>query len=353
MSDVLQLARPEIRALTAAPNTYVNGVVSPIRLHANENPWSDESDAAPIALNRYLDGQPGELIEALANYYGVFPAQVLITRGSDDGIDLLVRAFCRAGEDAILVCPPTFSMYAFSAAIQGARVASVPLGADFGLDARALLWNCTPDIRLVFLCSPNNPTGNALDPGAVEDVLAELAGRAIVVIDEAYLEFSRFAGFGCLLSAYPGLVILRTLSKAHGLAGARCGVLLAAPSLIAMLGRMMPPYALPGPTVASALEALRPERVSRMNQRIRQLLEERERLRDALPRLPNVARVFGSEANFLLVEFSDVGRALEAATRNDLLLRSFPGTPRLEECLRITIGSPAENDRLIAALAAS
>lgn len=352
MSDILQLARPEIRALAALHST-VNGVVSPIRLHANENPWSDESDAAPIALNRYLDGQPTKLLEALAGHYDVDPAQVLVTRGSDEGIDLLIRAFCRAGEDAILVCPPTFSMYAFSAGIQGARVASVPLGADFGLDAQALLRNCTADVKLVFLCSPNNPTGNALDPAAVERLLEELAGCAVVVIDEAYLEFSRFAGFGRLLAARPGLVILRTLSKAHGLAGARCGVALGAPALIAMLARMLPPYSLPSPTFVSALEALRPERVARMRERIGRLLEERERLRSALVRQPIVARVFPSEANFLLVEFRDAARALDAAIRDGLLLRSFPDTPRLEACLRITIGRPVENDRLIAALAAS
>ncbi len=234
-----------------------------MRLHANENPWPDEADVSPTALNRYFDGQPQALVDALAAHYGVDPASLLVTRGSDEAIDLLVRAFCRAGEDRILVCPPTFGMYRFSAEVQGAGVLAVPLADDFRLDDEALIRRWTPDVKVVFLCSPNNPTGNALAPDSVERVLAALAGRAIVAIDEAYLEFSGQPGFLGSLARHPGLVILRTLSKAHGLAGARCGVAIAAPALVELLGRIMPPYAMPGPTVAAALDALRPERLAR------------------------------------------------------------------------------------------
>ncbi len=352
MNDILQLARPEIRALTA-PSMQLNGAVAPIRLHANENPWGDESDAAPIALNRYLDGQPRALLQALGALYDLDLEQILVTRGSDEAIDLLIRGFCRAGQDRILVCPPTFAMYGFSAAIQGAGIVAVPLGPDFALDANAVIASWTPDVKLVFLCSPNNPTGNALDPTAVERILGALAGRVVVVLDEAYVEFSQEPGFLRVLSRYPGLVILRTLSKAHGLAGARCGVALAAPPLISLLAHMMPPYALPGPTVFAALAALRPDRIARTRVRIRQLLDERERMRSVLVSLPNVARTWRSEANFLLVEFRDASRALAAASQDGLLLRDFSRQPRLEGCLRITIGSREENDRLISALATS
>jgi histidinol-phosphate aminotransferase len=349
VSDILALARPEIRALVPAA-AHSQAPASAVRLHANENPWPDEADVSPTALNRYFDGQPQALVDALAAHYGVDPAGVLVTRGSDEAIDLLVRAFCRAGEDRILVCPPTFGMYRFSAEVQGAGVLAVPLAADFRLDAEALVRSWTPDVKVVFLCSPNNPTGNALAPDSVERVLAALAGRAIVAMDEAYLEFSGQPGFLGSLAPHPGLVILRTLSKAHGLAGARCGVALAAPALVDLLGRIMPPYALPGPTVAAALDALRPERLARTRRRIREIVAERGRLGAALAALPGVARVFPSEGNFLLVEFADAGQALGAAAAGGFLLRDFARQPGLAGCLRITIGSRGENDRLLAAL---
>lgn len=349
MSDILALARPEIRALVPAA-THSNDAAAAVRLHANENPWTDESDDSPTALNRYFDGQPQALVENMAAYYGVDPAWLLVTRGSDEAIDLLVRAFCRAGEDRILICPPTFGMYRFSAEVQGAGVLAVPLADDFRLDAEALIRRWTPDVKVVFLCSPNNPTGNVLAPDLVERVLTALAGRAIVAIDEAYLEFSGQTGFIDWLPRYPGLVILRTLSKAHGLAGARCGVAIAAPAVVELLGRMMPPYAMPGPTVAAALAALDPARLARTRRRIREIVAERERLRQALAALPGVARVFPSEGNFLLVEFADAARALRAAAADNLLLRDFSRQPGLAQCLRITVASRGENDRLLAAL---
>lgn len=349
MNGILALARPEI--LTLAPAAaQTPDAASAVRLHANENPWADEADDSPVALNRYFDGQPRALVEALADWYGVDPAGVLVTRGSDEAIDLLVRAFCRAGEDRILVCPPTFGMYRFSAEVQGAGVLAVPLGRDFRLDADALVARWTPDVKVVFLCSPNNPTGNALEPEAVGRVLDALDGRAVVAVDEAYLEFSGQPGFLECLPRHPGLVILRTLSKAHGLAGARCGAAIAAPAVVELLGRIMPPYAMPAPTVAAARDALRPERLARTRGRIGAIVAERGRLAAALPALPGVRRVFPSDGNFLLVEFADAARALAAAAASGLQLRDFSRQPGLAGCLRITVGSHEENDRLLAAL---
>jgi len=189
-----------------------------------------------------------------------------------------------------------------------------------------------------------------LEPEAVERVLAALDGRAIVAIDEAYVEFSRQPGFLDRLRRHAGLVILRTLSKAHGLASARCGVAIGAPEVVGLLGRIMPPYALPGPTVAAALDALRPERVARTRRRIREIVAERARLGAALAGKACVRRVFPSEGNFLLVEFADAARALAAAAADGLQLRDFSRQSGLSGCLRITVGSRAENDRLLAAL---
>lgn len=351
MSDVLELARPEIRAL----RPYAHAAWDPkfVRLHANENPWADEADAGALGLNRYSEPQPKALIAALAAHYGVQAAQVLVGRGSDEGIDLVVRAFCRAGQDRVMVCQPSFAMYGFAAAVQGAGVVEVPLDESFGLDPDALLDAWSPGVKVVFLCSPNNPTGNALDRVAIERVLVGLSGRAIVVLDEAYIELAGTESCVSLQSDHPGLVVLRTLSKAHGLAGARCGAVLAVPAIISLLTTIIPPYALPAPTIAAALAALVPERLARTRDRVRRLIAERERLRVALATLPMVRRIWPSDTNFLLVEFDNAARAHAAASRSGLLLRDFSRQPRLVGCLRITIGSPDENDRLIASLGAA
>ncbi|MGH8250542.1 MAG: histidinol-phosphate transaminase [Steroidobacteraceae bacterium] len=350
MNDVLALARPEIRDLK--PYSHAAWDPACVRLHANENPWSDHSDMEAVRLNRYPEPQPRELHAALAAYCGTSPDRVLACRGSDEAIDLLVRVFCCAGQDGVMICPPTFAMYGFAAAVQGAAVVEVPLAVDFGLDAEAVLRIWTPDVKIVFLCSPNNPTGNLLDAGALQRVLVGLSGRALVVVDEAYFEFSHASG-AADVSSHPHLVALRTLSKAHGLAGARCGAVFAAPEIIGLLSRIIAPYALPAPTIEAALMALTPERLARMQDRVRQLRAERERLCEALGRLPCVRKVWPSEANFLLVHFEDAARAFAAALASGLLLRDFSTRPRLEGCLRITVGAPAENDRLIACLGAA
>lgn len=351
MIDVLDLARPDIRVL----KPYAHAAWDPAftRLHANENPWTDEAGAVTSGLNRYSEPQPKALIAALAAHYGVQPGQVLTCRGSDEGIDLLARAFCRAGRDRVMVCPPTFAMYGFAAAVQGADLVEVPLDSHFGLDADAVLKGWSPGVKIIFLCSPNNPTGNSLARGAIEQVLTGLAGRALVVLDEAYIELAGAGTCLALQSRHPELVILRTLSKAHALAGARCGVVLAVPAIIGLLARIIPPYALPAPTIAAALAALAPERLARTQDRVRRLVTERKRLQAALVALPIVRKIWPSDANFLLVEFADAADAHAAAARNGLLLRDFSRQPRLAGCLRITVGSPDENDRLIAGLAAA
>jgi histidinol-phosphate aminotransferase len=348
MNDILELARPDIRAL----KPYAHATWDPAftRLHANENPWTDEASAVTSGLNRYSEPQPKALIAALAAHYGVQPAQVLTCRGSDEGIDLLARAFCQAGSDRVMICPPTFAMYGFAAAVQGAALVEVPLDANFGLDAGAVLERWSPGVKILFLCSPNNPTGNCLDRRAIERVLRGLGGRALVVLDEAYIELAGAGSCVALQPRHPELVILRTLSKAHGLAGARCGVVLAVPAIIGLLGRIIQPYALPAPTISAALAALAPQRLALTQERVRRLVAERERLRTALAVLPPVRKIWPSDTNFLLVEFADAARAYAAAVRHGLLLRDVSRQPRLAGCLRITVGSPDENDRLIASL---
>jgi len=352
MSGVLHLARPEIVAL--APYSPARWDPSLVRLHANENPWRPAGDLSRAGLNRYPEPQPSALFRRLGDLYGVPPAQVLVGRGSDEGIDLLVRAFCAAGRSEVVVCPPTFAMYRFAAEVQGARVVEVPLrSGDFSLDPGAVLDACGPATRIVFLCSPNNPTGNALDPGDVEKVVAGLQSRALVVVDEAYVEFSSRASLVGWLSRFDNLVILRTLSKAHGLAGARCGAVLAAPEVIELLRRLIPPYAISIQTVEAVLEATEPARLEAMAQQVEALRRERERVARALAALPRVSRVWPSEANFLMVSSPDPGALLDAGIAAGLLVRDVRAYPGLAQCLRITVGTPEQNDRLVAALEAA
>jgi histidinol-phosphate aminotransferase len=353
VSDVLHLARPDIVAL--APYRPARWDPTLVRLHANENPWRGTGDTTRAGLNRYPEPQSSELTNRLAALYGVEPQQVLVGRGSDEGIDLLVRAFCRAGQDRVVVCPPTFAMYRFAAEVQGAGVTEVPLlaAAGFALDADAVVRACDDSTRLVFLCSPNNPTGNLLERDAIGRVVSALAGRAVVVLDEAYVEFSAAGSLVGWLDRHPHLVILRTLSKAWGLAGARCGAVLAAPEVIGLLGRLIPPYAVSVQTIESVMDALREDRLAEQRGRVDLLVRERGRVATALAANPWVSRVWPSEANFLLVESRDAGRLLDAGIAAGLLVRDVRQYPGLSRCLRITIGTPEQNDRLVASLEAA
>jgi histidinol-phosphate aminotransferase len=350
MSSVAHLLRPELRDFTAYHAASPRRGV--VRLHANESSWRAPWDDTDDGLNRYPDPRPAALVGALAALYGVAPGAVLATRGSDDAIDLLVRAFCRAGQDAVLVCPPTFGMYAVAARLQGADVIEVPLRRNFAVDARAIEAAVRPGVKLVFLCSPNNPTGNTIQARVVEALCRALDGHCVLVVDEAYIEFAREEGLADRLGAYPNLVLLRTLSKAWGLAGARIGALLAEPELIAILRALAPPYPLPSVATEAALRRLQPAELTAARRRTAGVVRRREALAAALGALPAVRRVWPSEGNFLLVRCADAAAALAACESAGVLVRDFSRVPRLQGCLRITVGTAAENRRMLAALAA-
>ena len=345
--SVLDLMRPDILAL----QPYQHAAWRPEleRLHANEMPWRADGDTTGAGLNRYPEPQPRELIDHLAALYGVRRSQVLAGRGSDEGIDLLVRTFCRAGHDSILICPPTFGMYKVSSRVQGAGVVEIPLLKEQGfcVDVDAVLHAHRPDIKLVFLCSPNNPTANALDARIVERLCRELNDRAVVVLDEAYIEFSQSSSFSARLDEFPNLVILRTLSKAYALAGARCGAVLAAPQIIEVLQRVITPYALPTQTIEAVLTFTNTEHRTQAQQRIALILHEREQLARELAQTPGVTRVWPSDANFLLIDCIDPERVLHAANDVGLIIRDPRAQPGLKMSVRISVGSPEQNDRLL------
>jgi len=350
MSWVTALARPEIVALKA----YEHAARQPklIRLHANELPWRNEGDHSNAGLNQYPEPQPSALIERLAALYNVSPERVLAARGSDEAIDLLIRAFCRADCDAVLVCPPTFGMYAVAAQIQGAEVLSAPLRAadGFSLDEEAVLQGCTPQVKIAFLCSPNNPTGNLLEGKAILRIAERLAGRALVVVDEAYLEFAETESLARHIAPHSNLCVLRTLSKAHGLAGARCGTLLADPEIVKLLRKVIAPYPIPQLTTEAVLRLLDPSGLPAMQERIEMIRAERERVSRALAAHPSVVRVWPSAANFVLAEFKDVTNALARLRGAQLLVRDGRIYPGLRGTLRITIGASVHNNQLLQAL---
>lgn len=351
MIKTLELARPDI--LTLQPYSHAAWRPELERLHANEMPWRADGDATAAGMNRYPEPQPVELIAHLARLYGVAPKNVLAGRGSDEGIDLVVRAFCRAGQDSVIICPPTFGMYKVSARIQGADIIEVPLikARGFALDAETIVAAWHPNVKLVFLCTPNNPTGNLLDRAAIESLCSRLHGKAVVVVDEAYIEFSSSPSIAARLAAFENLVVLRTLSKAFALAGVRCGTLLAHADIVSLLARIITPYCLSTHTVESVLAMTDAAHCAASKSRIDLLLSERSRMSERLTQLPLIRRVWPSDSNFLLAECVDADRVLAAAIAAGLIIRDPRSQPALADCLRISIGTPEQNDRLLRGIA--
>jgi histidinol-phosphate aminotransferase len=348
--SVLDLARPELRAI----RPYVPGQWEPglVRLNANESPWRAPGDTTERGLNVYPPPRPTILTAKLAAHYGIEQRQILVTRGSSEAIDVLIRGFCAAGRDSILITPPTFDMYRLYATIQNAAIKRVPLLADrdFALDADAVLKAIDATTKIVFLCSPNNPTGQSLARADVERICRETEGRALVVLDEAYHEFAEAEDFAALRARYEHVVLLRTLSKFVSLAGVRCGLLIAAPQVIEFSQNVLPPYTFPTPSIEHVVQALSTDSLRVSEERVALLKRERARLSTTLANLPQVRKVYRSDANFVMVKARDGAAFRETAHRAGVLVRTFDD-PLLVDCVRITVGRPADNDLLLRALA--
>jgi histidinol-phosphate aminotransferase len=345
--------REDLRDFAGYRSARSEPAVGWIWLNANESPWPNLAIGADD-VRRYPDPQPASLRWALAALYGCDADQVLLGRGSDEAIDLLVRAFCRPAQDAVLVTPPVFGMYAVSARLQGARLLEVPLcdaADDFRVDLDAVVRVAREGgARLVFLCSPGNPAGDTLSLDAVLRTARELEGTALVVVDEAYVEY---AGSGSVVDGIQqqaNLAVLRTLSKAHALAGARIGCLLADARVVAALRRCQAPYPVPMPGVVLALQALSPPALEQTRRHVAGVVRERQRMQVVLAALPGVIRVYPSQANFLLVRMSGADRALSSLRDAGIVVRDMRGMPQLGDALRITIGTPAQNECVLEAL---
>lgn len=339
--DINSLIRPNIQSLQPyrSARDEFRGNAS-LYLDANENPF-------PSAYHRYPDAQQQVLRSAVARLKQTTPDQTLITHGSDEAIDLLIRAFCRPQVNNIIIPQPTYGMYATFAAINDVPVREVPLTPTFELDPDALRKVADDNSRILFLCSPNNPSGNLLSPAAIRALLKSFQG--LVIIDEAYIDFAESKSWTGELKKYPNLVVLQTFSKAWGLAGIRAGMCFANPEIIRVLEKIKPPYNVSSPAEKIILQAIRKQR-QRVARQTAVLTRERNSLMKALKALDGVIRVFPSDANFILVRVTDARAMYDALLKRGIVVRLRSGALHCDNCLRITVGTPAQNKRLLTAL---
>ena len=354
MNPILELARPDI--LSLQPYQHAAWEPSLERMHANEMPWRASGDDAPSPVSTLSRAAAGRTDCSISrDLYGVAPDNVLAGRGSDEGIDLLVRAFCRAGQDSVLICPPTFGMYKVSARIQGAGVVEVPLLKErgFALDARSSARRMAQPASSSCSCARRTIRPATCSIARAIELAVRAAARHAHRRRRRGLHRVRARGEPRSIGwiAIANLVVLRTLSKAYALAGARCGALLAHADIVSLLARVITPYALPTQTIEAVLTFTDAQHRAESQQRIDVILSERARLSEQLARLPLIRRVWPSDANFLLVDCIDADRVLRAATSVGLIIRDPRSQPALGNSLRISVGTPEQNDRLLRGIA--
>ena len=342
--DITSLLRPHLRQLqpyTSARDEYSGS--EGVFLDANENPFGSSTSQD---FNRYPDPYQTALKEEIAKIKGASPAQLFLGNGSDEAIDLLFRAFCIPGQDNVILLPPTYGMYGVSAAINGVEVRNVSLTPEFQLQPEKILAAKDAHSKILFICSPNNPSGNAVKREDIIFLLENFSG--IVVVDEAYIDFYEGASLLTVLDQHPNLLVMQTLSKAWGLASLRLGMAFASPELIRVLNQIKPPYNISGLTQDTVLSAL--QNKDKVDEFIQLILEEREFLRKELERLPYILRVHNSDANFLLVQFEHPNQVYEDLVKEKIIVRNRSSVLHCAGCLRITVGTRAESIALLQAL---
>lgn len=317
-------------------------------LNANEAPGAGSYQLSAQNINRYPDFQPDNLITAYSNYAGLRKEQILATRGADEGIELIIRSFCKAYQDSILICPPTYGMYAISAENHGANIIKVPLvNSNLTLDLEALAKQ-VGQVKVVFLCSPGNPTGNLLPQAQIRAAIELFKDSAMVVIDEAYIEFSPQSSSTTLLEEFNNVIVLRTLSKAFALAGLRCGFTLANEDVITLLSKVIAPYPISAPVAELASQALTTE-LPQMTKRVASTNQIRDKLSQWLLSQSWCSQVFSSDANFVLFRCTNDAikhQVFDLLVSNNMLIRDQSKQQQLESCLRISIGSEQEIAKL-------
>jgi len=339
---IRQLIRPDlldIRPYSSARDEYSETSRGMTFLDANESPVDN-------GLNRYPDPSQRAVKLKLADQKGVGLNQIFLGNGSDEVLDLLFRAFCIPGKDNCLILPPTYGMYSVLAAINRVECREVQLTSNFQPDVAGIIKNTDQHSKLLFICSPNNPTGNLMDETRIEQLLSQFPG--LVVIDEAYWDFGDGESWLQKLDTYPNLVVTQTFSKAFGLAGIRLGACYADPAVIAILNAIKPPYNVNELTQQTVLKEL--ENTNAIEKRIRVIRIEKQRLRQRLKEASFVNKIFPSDANFILVQVDDANRRYNELLQEGIVVRNRSDQPLCKNCLRITVGTRAQNDTLLNAI---
>lgn len=340
MIDIEDLIRDNIKTLKpySSARHEFKGEAS-VFLDANENAYG-----SPLAqsYNRYPDPLQHTLKDKISALKNVPVANIFLGNGSDEAIDLLYRIFCRPGIDKVVVCPPTYGIYEVSAAINNVEVIHVNLLPDYEMNTTAIL-HAGQNARMLFICSPNNPTGNAYTPRQIEELIQQFNG--LVVIDEAYIDYSAQASATQFISKYSNVVVLQTFSKAWGLAGLRLGMAFASEQIVGYLNKVKPPYNISEPNAQLALQAI--GNVQWVQQHIALTISERDKLIEQLSKLPAEVKVFPTDANFILARFTQARATYNYLVAAGIIVRDRSMVQLCDECLRITVGTPAENEQLI------
>ncbi|GAB3021419.1 histidinol-phosphate transaminase [Cyclobacterium sediminis] len=342
--DLQKLLRPHIASLrpySSARDEYTgkDGVF----LDANENALGSVSKQA---FNRYPDPYQSKLKEKLGEIKQVLPVNIFLGNGSDEAIDLLFRAFCRPGVDNVIIMPPTYGMYEVSAGINDVATKKVPLSASFEIEVEKVLEAADKFTKIIFICSPNNPSGNKVLRQSIYQILTNFDG--LVVIDEAYIDFSDEPSFSLELNHYPNMFVMQTLSKAWGLAALRLGMAYASKEIIGILNKIKPPYNISGLTQETVLKAL--ENTKLLEDMVKEILVQKEKLQFALEQVPEVEKVYPSAANFLLAKVPNANQVYQKLIEEKIIVRDRSKVQRCEDCLRITVGNEEENKQFIQAL---
>ncbi len=340
--DLNSLVRPSVSVMkpySSARDEFTDFDQEMVFLDANENPFD-------TGVNRYPDPQQGKLKELLARRKGVSTVNLLLGNGSDEVLDLIFRAFCNPSKDNIISLPPTYGMYKVLCATNDVENREVLLNSDFQPDISAILETVDADTKLIFFCSPNNPTGNLIDPAKIIQVLEQFNG--LVVIDEAYIDFAAAESWVSQLSNFPNLIVTQTLSKAYGMAGIRLGLAFASSEIIAILNKIKPPYNVNELTQRSAYD--RVAQLDQVDREVDAILDNRERLISALKNIDFVTEIFPSDANFVLARVDNANKRYDQLIQKGIVVRNRSTQPLCENTLRFTVGTSEENIILINAL---
>jgi len=344
-------ARPEIRAMKgySSARSLTEAGPGTVFLDANECPY--EPFVGARNLSRYPMQQPPELVRLACDWLDVSSRNLTVMRGADEAIDSLMRAFCIPAVDNVIICPPTFAMYAQSALLQGVAVREAPLGKGFDLDIDAISSAADENTKLVFVCSPNNPTANLMGKDAIDTVCRMFAGRALVVVDETYIDYCDRPTMAAALETHANLVVLRTLSKSHAAAGLRCGFAVARQNVTALLQKVLAPYPIPQPVVDAAVRILSPDNQKKLADRRSEIVDRRKSFASAALDCAEVEEVLPSDANYLLIRVKDADALFARAAASGYILRNQSHQPGLANCLRVSIGTADEMEGLLTILA--